>query len=157
MILNGAWKQNIADAFDDGEGLKGLFSPIRNNLLETIWQISKTSFDEEREVQVVIDNENTLFIGVGSGSFVSFDSENIEKDTMKVPLKCWIHTHPFGQAYFSSTDRMTLNAWKPLLYTAIVIGDGQHEVWFNVNGKKTTHYQYKTTEKEYDGLRGEEE
>ena len=94
MILNGAWKKNITDAFDEGEGLKGLFSPIRNNLLETIWQMSKTAFDEEREVQVVIDSDNTLFIGVGSGSFVSFDSEDIEKDTMKIIRKRFVLPMP---------------------------------------------------------------
>ena len=54
---------------------------------------------------------------------------------MKLPIKCWIHTHPFGQAYWSGTDWGTINKWRSanedgtwmnLMKSAIVLGDNQY-------------------------------
>ena len=49
---------------------------------------------------------------------------------MKLPIKCWIHTHPFGSAYFSGTDIRTVSIWEPLMQTAYVLGgDGHYGYW----------------------------
>ena len=45
---------------------------------------------------------------------------------MKLPIKCWIHTHPFGEAFFSHTDWTTLDTWKPMMESAIVLGNNQY-------------------------------
>ena len=68
---------------------------------KAIWDMSLTAFDKPREVQVVIDGNDNLFISVGTPGFVSFGGQNEQTHGMKFPLKEWIHTHPFGRAYFS--------------------------------------------------------
>ena len=45
---------------------------------------------------------------------------------MCLPIKCWIHTHPFGEAYFSSTDWGTINTWKTVMEYAVVLGNLQY-------------------------------
>ena len=142
IILNGNWKEEIQESFDS-ESKEGLFSEKRCDFLAQIWHQSMMAFDTPREIQVVIDNEDNLFIDFGSASFVSFTNEEGLKG-MKLPIKCWIHTHPFGQAYFSGTDRKTIDTWKPMMFSAIVLGDNQHQVWFQ-NSDKVIHYQYKKT------------
>ena len=60
---------------------------------------------------------------------------------MKLPLKCWIHTHPFGQAFFSGTDWKTINTWKRVLKSATVLGDNQFIAYQCETGiAKKVHY-----------------
>ena len=102
IILNGNWKEEIIKAFEDGEALRGIFQKPkgtevyrRHFFLEKIWEMSMEAFDSPREIQVVIDNNNRLFISFGTFSFVEFSEDPVG---MKLPVKCWIHTHPFGKA-----------------------------------------------------------
>ena len=44
------------------------------------------------EVQVVIDDNDNCYVSSGSSGFVSFMQDPVG---MKLPIKCWIHTHPF--------------------------------------------------------------
>tara|TARA_R100000458_G_C8265031_1_gene240180 strand:- start:535 stop:1047 length:513 start_codon:yes stop_codon:yes gene_type:complete len=127
------WKRQIVDSFV--ACVAKTVGPIPYNnptneveaFLSTIWKMSMEAFDIPREVQVVVDNQNKLFINVGTPSFVSFDGADEEElEGMKIPFKCWIHTHPFGEAYFSRTDWDTINTWKPLLSNAIVLGDNEY-------------------------------
>ena len=80
------------------------------------------------EVSVVIDGNNRLFISKGTGSFVDYESENVSG--MKIPLKCWIHTHPFGAAYFSHIDWNTINKQRFILNSAIVLGNMERMKWY---------------------------
>jgi len=145
IVLNGSWKEEIQESFTS-ENKKGLFGEDRCEFLAQIWHQSMMAFDTPREIQVAIDNEDKLFIDFGSASFVSFtDEEGLTG--MKLPIKCWIHTHPFGQAYFSGTDMKTINTWKPLMLSAIVLGDNEHQTWFQSKPNEATHYTYKKVEK----------
>ena len=64
------------------------------------------AFDSPREVQVIVDAKDDLYISVGTFGFVSFKDQEEQLGGMKLPLKCWIHTHPFGQAFFVVVDAL---------------------------------------------------
>ena len=130
IILNGNWKEEIIKAFEDGEALRGIFQKPkgtevykRHFFLEKIWEMSMEAFDSPREIQVVIDSNNRLFISFGTFSFVEFSEDPVG---MKLPVKCWIHTHPFGSAYFSGIDWHTVNNWHSLMKEAYVLGGVDH-------------------------------
>ena len=108
---------------------------------QRIWDMSMTAFDKPREVQVVIDGNNQLFISVGSPGFVTFGGQN-DTEGMRFPLKEWIHTHPFGQAYFSSTDQKTIRMYEKFLNSATVIGNGEKlTIYFRADEDRVGHYQ----------------
>ena len=87
-----------------------------------IWDMS-TSILPNLEVQVVIDADDNCFVSSGSTGFVSF----MEQPTgLKLPIKCWIHTHPFGRAYFSNVDWNTVGTWKSFMREAYVLGGREH-------------------------------
>ena len=98
-----------------------------------IWEVSTTLLGE-KEVSVIVDRDSKLFISKGTRSFVDYEDENVAG--MTIPLKCWIHTHPFGAAYFSDTDWRTINIQKPILESAIVLGDHEKMKWYKLNGKE---------------------
>lgn len=99
---------------------------------DMIWEMSLNAFDIPREVQVLIDAKGKSFISVGNPSFVSFDQQDDElygkSDKMSFPLKEWIHTHPFGKAYFSGTDLRTIAIYRNHMKIATVLGDGERMV-----------------------------
>jgi len=120
--------------------------------LDCIWEVSTEDLPG-LEVSVVVDANNKLFIGKGTGSFVDYKSENVTG--MMIPLKCWIHTHPFGAAYFSGTDWFTINTQRPILNSAIVLGNMERMKWYkNREGEEILCRMESTTMKE---LKGEEE
>lgn len=92
-----------------------------------IWHAS-TVILPKLEVQVVIDSNNKCHVSTGSSGYVDF---TINPVGMKLPIRCWIHTHPFGSAYFSGTDWRTVNTWLPLMETAYVLGasEGHYGFW----------------------------
>ena len=109
---------------------------------QRIWDMSMTAFDKPREVQVVIDGNNQLFISVGSPGFVTFGGQEHVTQGMRFPLKEWIHTHPFGQAYFSSTDQKTIRMYEKFLNSATVIGNGEKlTIYFRADEDRVGHYQ----------------
>jgi hypothetical protein len=57
---------------------------------------------------------------------------------MVLPIKCWIHTHVFGAAYFDEDDWRTIRWWESLMMEAIVIADDEHIVW----QKGSTHTNF---------------
>ena len=124
------WKGHIREVFEDFKDKIEFLYP--NNETEAfIWAIWKMSTEilGDKEVQVIIDDKDDLYISSGSASFVSFEGhedELVNGAPMRIPIKCWIHTHPFGSAYFSGTDWKTIKTWKPILKSAIVIGDNQY-------------------------------
>ena len=127
---NPDWKKHIEEAFHTVKGDKGLIYLYPDNAVEhfltEIWRMSMEAFENPREVQVVVDGNNKLFISAGTSSFVSFDDDEGQLVGMKLPIRCWIHTHPMGKSFFSSTDWRTINTWKTLMESAIVLGDNQY-------------------------------
>jgi|TARA_R100000149_G_C5879759_1_gene144415 hypothetical protein len=99
------------------------FEPFaETSFFGVIWDMS-TKILPHLEVQVVIDDNDNCFVSSGSTGFVSF----MQQPTgMKLPIKCWIHTHPFGKAYFSGTDWNTVNIWQTKMKEAYVLGGREH-------------------------------
>tara|TARA_R100000152_G_C6641309_1_gene85789 strand:- start:67 stop:600 length:534 start_codon:yes stop_codon:yes gene_type:complete len=94
---------------------------------ETIWDAS-TEILPHLEVQVVIDKKNQCFVTTGSAGYVEFGMNPPVGATL--PIRCWIHTHPFGSAYFSSVDIRTVSIWQPIMECAYVIGGiGHYGFW----------------------------
>ena len=119
VILDANWKEVIRQAYEGNE--KSFYSAI--------WDMSLNAFDIGREVQVLIDKNDNLFISVGNPGFVSFQSQEYElynkEAKMTFPLKEWIHTHPFGKAFFSGTDLKTIATYRRHMVKATVLGDGE--------------------------------
>ena len=117
-ILDGYWdncKTMIRNAYE------GNYED--EDFLCTIWGVSVGRL-EHKEVSVIVDRNDKLFISKGTSSFVDYEDEDMTG--MKIPFKCWIHTHPSGTAYFSS---------------AIVLGDMERMKWWK---SEETHYLSKT-------------
>tara|TARA_R110000744_G_scaffold113275_3_gene212274 strand:+ start:549 stop:1160 length:612 start_codon:yes stop_codon:yes gene_type:complete len=100
---------------------------VTDDFLSEIWEAS-TGILSGLEVQVVIDSSDRLHISSGTAGYVDF---KINPVGMKLPIKCWIHTHPFGQAYWSGIDWRTINTWRPMMKKAIVLGNNQRGIWYN--------------------------
>jgi hypothetical protein len=139
MILNGNWQTSIREAWECPNS--GQSHDTNNeDFLDVIWEMSQTAFDQPREIQVVVDSNNELFMDFGTPGFVEFNKVPIG---MTIPIKCWIHTHPFGSAYFSSTDWMTIRNWQLIMTEAIVLGDNERMVW-QKDIKHTLFYRKET-------------
>ena len=140
-IVDENWKEDIKTVFEQVE-FSYPFPDIQTEAFYTvIWNKSLEAFDSPREVQVIVDAKDDLYISVGTFGFVSFKDQEEQLGGMKLPLKCWIHTHPFGQAFFSGTDWKTINTWKSMLESATVLGDNQF-IAYDVNTEiaKKVHY-----------------
>ena len=122
-VINPDWKAEIKMEFSKGKSNEELF--MDDGFLHTIYETSVYAFDSLREVQVVIDANENLFITHGTGGFVWFDED--EQVGMQLPIKCWIHTHPNMSAYFSGTDWNTIRTWKKNMQSAIVLGGDRQE------------------------------
>lgn len=91
-------------------------------LHDAIWYAS-TEILPGLEVQAVIDDNEEIFVSTGTAGYV--DYLTIDPSTlvgMKLPIQCWIHTHPFGSAYFSGTDWRTISIWGENMECAYVLG-----------------------------------
>ena len=124
IVLQDDWEQQIVDTF---ETRNPILEYRDEDFLDKIWEMSLHAFDIPREVQIVVDADDQLFISHGSPGLVWFDEAPVG---MKIPLKCWIHTHPFGSAYFSGRDWLTINTWRMMLPEAIVLGGAEKMTWF---------------------------
>ena len=136
------WKEQIRDAYN-WQYVQHVFAQdCPSPFTEAIWRVSQQEFDSPKEVQVVIDADDNLFMNVGTASYVDFPADM--GGGMKLPLKCWIHTHPMGKAYWSGTDMKTLKTWKPFLNSAIVLGYREHHTW-NKHSQEMKHVRYAHT------------
>lgn len=91
-------------------------------LHDAIWYAS-TEILPNLEVQAIIDAKNDIYVSTGTAGYVDYLTIDPNLLTgMKLPIKCWIHTHPFGAAYFSATDWRTIKIWKDNLGCAYVLG-----------------------------------
>ena len=131
-------------------------------LHDAIWHAS-TEILPGFEVQAVIDSKNDIYVSTGTSGYV--DYLTIDPSTligMKLPIKCWIHTHPFGAAYFSGTDWRTINIWEEHMNCAYVLGSqmstkGHYGFWSKFNKNELEIYENGEPEQTQQRPRGEEE
>lgn len=121
------------------------FWPVNDachHFLDLIWAVTHDVCNGN-EIQVVIDSNDNLYCSEGNPGLVWFNQDDKSIFGMKLPIKVWIHTHPFGKAFFSGTDWSTINTWRPMMNYAIVVGDDEY---FSYNLKSSTSkfvkYQY---------------
>lgn len=131
IVMLADWKDRIEHAFS-----KANADHKDEEFLATIWEMSLSAFDIPREVQVVVDNHQQLYISHGTPGLVWFTEDPVG---MKLPITCWIHTHPFGKAYFSGTDWRTINSWKLVMDSAIVLGGLERMTW--TKGSPYTYFE----------------
>lgn len=106
---------------------------------DRIWEAS-TVILPNLEVQVVIDGKNNCFVTTGSSGYVEFGMK--PPVGMSLPIRCWIHTHPFGSAYFSGTDIRTVSIWQPTMNCAYVLGgEGHYGFWEQSNPNQLEIYR----------------
>jgi len=144
ITMIGNWKDEIDKAWET-PNVGQPFDTHNEEFLDVIWEMSQTAFDIPREIQVVIDANDNLYMDFGTPGYVDFDTVPVG---MTLPVKCWIHTHPFGSAYFSGTDWRTIRNWQLVMEEAIVIGDNEHMVWQKDN-MHTIFYRKETIEDFY--------
>jgi len=126
------WKCHIREVFTDmpnTEGRLNFFSPCAKTevFLTSIWKMS-TDVLKGKEIQVLIDNRSDLYISSGSASFLSFTGheDEFEGNKIQLPIRCWIHTRPSGEANVSATDWKIVRSWQPIMKSVIVLGDNQY-------------------------------
>ena len=81
-------------------------------------EIYRLSAMIRREVSILIDADDAIWIDVGDQSQVSLSPPY----GSKLPFKLWVHTHPNMPAYWSSTDQDSLRLATNILDTAYVLG-----------------------------------
>mgnify|MGYP003114484932 CR=1 FL=1 len=105
-------------------------------LHDAIWYAS-TRILPNLEVQAIIDAKNDIYVSTGTAGYVDYLTIDPNLLTgMKLPIKCWIHTHPFGAAYWSGIDWRTIDTWRPMMKKAYVLGgkmstDAHYGFWSN--------------------------
>ena len=151
------WEQIRFDEGDNEECMHSL------KLHDAIWYAS-TEILPSLEVQAVIDSRNNIYVSTGTPGYV--DYLTIDPSTligMKLPIRCWVHTHPFGSAYFSGTDWRTISIWKENMYCAYVLGSqmstkGHYGFWSSIKKNELEIYVNGEPEKiQTTQFRGEEE
>ena len=133
VVMLADWEEQIRNAWVDSG-----MTFVDDNFLDIIWEMSLTAFDIPREVQVVIDGKMNIYISAGDPGFVWFKEPPMG---MTLPIECWIHTHPFGKAYFSGTDWNTIRTWEPVMNYAIVLGGDESMEW--IKGQEHTVFYQK--------------
>ena len=131
-------KSHYADNVEDIS-----FWPVNEEcerFLDLIWAVTHDVCNGN-EIQVVIDSNDNMYCSEGNPGLVWFNQDDKSIFGMKLPIKVWIHTHPFGQAFFSGTDWRTINTWRSMLESATVLGDNQF-IAYDVNTEiaKKVHY-----------------
>jgi|TARA_B100000035_G_scaffold315010_1_gene333456 hypothetical protein len=142
-LLEDAFRNSLATKIEDVEYLEH-----NMEIMKALWYAS-TEILPHLEMQYAIDSNNNIFVSTGTGGFVDFKRFEQLDGGMKLPLKCWVHTHPFGSAYFSGTDINTVAKWKSVLECAYVLGGEEHygfwckdepdklEIWNNLEVVRT--------------------
>lgn len=81
----------------------------------SIYQISSLA---GREVSILIDADGEIFVDWGGPGLVPLSPPT----GAKIPFRLWVHTHPFGNAYWSATDQRSLAGSPLILQHAWVLG-----------------------------------
>ncbi len=82
----------------------------------TIYLLSKSV---SREVSILVDSKDNYFVDWGTIGSVELSPPV----GAVLPFKLWVHTHPSNTAYWSITDRNTLEIAKGILDKALVLGE----------------------------------
>ena len=120
------------------------FWPVNDKceaFLDIIWAVTHDMCNGN-EIQVVIDSNDNLYCSEGNPGLVWFNQDDKSIFGMKLPIKVWIHTHPFGRAFFSGTDWRTINTWRPMMERAIVVGDNEYYS-YNLKSSTSKFVKYK--------------
>ena len=72
-----------------------------------------------REVSILVDSKDNYFVDWGTIGSVELSPPV----GAVLPFKLWVHTHPSNTAYWSITDRNTLEIAKGILNKALVLGE----------------------------------
>ena len=72
-----------------------------------------------REVSILVDSKDNYFVDWGTIGSVELSPPV----GAVLPFKLWVHTHPSNTAYWSITDRSSLEMAKGILEKALVLGD----------------------------------
>lgn len=72
-----------------------------------------------REVSILVDSKENYFVDWGTIGSVKLSPPI----GAVLPFKLWVHTHPSNTAYWSITDRNTLEIAKGILDKALVLGE----------------------------------
>ena len=72
-----------------------------------------------REVSILVDCKDNYFVDWGTIGSVELSPPI----GAVLPFKLWVHTHPSNTAYWSITDRNTLEIAKGILHKALVLGE----------------------------------
>jgi proteasome lid subunit RPN8/RPN11 len=72
-----------------------------------------------REVSILVDSKDTYFVDWGTIGSVELSPPV----GAVLPFKLWVHTHPSNTAYWSITDRNTLEIARGILDKALVLGE----------------------------------
>ena len=140
------WNQEINDIWN-------LIQKTTLNVADLYPVIWKTSMERDnREVQVVIYDNDNIFSSIGSPSFVAFMQAPVG---LKLPIKEWIHTHPFGSGYFSGTDVKTVRTFEPVMEKATVLGYNQIATWTPLFQEPYEHFVWLHEDVDY--IYGDEE
>ena len=140
------WNNEINDIWN-------LIQKTTKNVTDLYPVIWKTSMENDnREVQVVIDANDNIYSSIGNPSFVAFMQEPVG---LTLPIKEWIHTHPFGSAYFSGTDIRTVRTFEPVMERATVLGFNQIATWTPLFQEPYEHFVWLHEDVDY--IYGDEE
>lgn len=109
--------QEIQDLDVESEEVKReIIEMVRNEYWYLIYTASKLL---SREISVLIDCNDEIWVDWGTVSQVKLSPPV----GAKLPFKLWIHTHPCNNAYWSFTDRQSLEVAKTILEKALVLGE----------------------------------
>ena len=72
-----------------------------------------------REVSILVDANDNYWVDWGTIGRVKLSPPT----GSVLPFKLWVHTHPSNTAYWSITDRNSLNMAKGILEEALVLGE----------------------------------
>ena len=106
--------------YDSGVVREHIAGLAKKRRWQDIWKIGDQIL---REVSVLIDSEDKIYIDIGTSGEVKMSPP---KDA-KVPFNLWIHSHP-RDAYWSSTDRDTIGCYTGLLQRAVVLGHDHYKM-----------------------------
>ena len=106
--------------YDSGVVREHIAGLAKKRRWQDIWNIGDQIL---REVSVLIDAEDKIYIDIGTSGEVKMSPP---KDA-KVPFNLWIHSHP-RDAYWSSTDRDTIGCYTGLLQRAVVLGHDHYKM-----------------------------
>ena len=92
---------------------------IEQVVKENWYMVYLISKQVSREVSILIDSNDSIWVDWGTIGRVKLSPPT----GSVLPFKLWVHTHPLNTAYWSITDRNSLEIAKGILEKALVLGE----------------------------------